>query len=178
MGRMQSKGFTLIELMVTLVILGIFAAIAVPSMSNLIESNRVQGATEELLSQLQYARGEAVIRNRVVTVENTSGANGNWSNGLRIFASASRVPNTAYNQTNDGPALREHPGLNQAGLTLNSNANRYLSFRPNGSLATAAEILITVCVNNQANKARQIRVQPSGRARLTPSATAINSCTP
>lgn len=178
MGRMQSKGFTLIELMVTLAILGIFAAIAVPSMSNLIESNRVQGATEELLSQLQYARGEAVIRNRVVTVENTSGTNGNWSSGLRIFASASRVPNTAYNQTNDGPALREHPGLNQTGLTSNSNANRYLSFRPNGSLATAAEVLITVCVNNQANKARQISVQPSGRARLTPPTTVINSCTP
>lgn len=178
MGRMHSKAFTLIELMVTLAVLGIFAAIAIPSMSNLIETNRVQGATEELLSQLQYARAEAVVRNRVVTVENTSGINGNWSDGLRIFASANRVANTAYNQANDGPALREHPGFDQEGLTLNSNADRYLSFRPNGSLASAAEVLITVCFNNKTDKARQISVQPSGRARTTPSATIINTCTP
>lgn len=61
MGRMSSqRGFTLVELMIIVTLLGIFAAIAVPSFSRLIENNRVQAANNELVSLLQYARAYAV----------------------------------------------------------------------------------------------------------------------
>lgn len=178
MGRRYHMGFTLIELMVTVAVLAVFAAIAVPSMGNLIQSNRVQGAGDEILSQLQYARSEAVIRNRVVTVENTSGANGDWSKGIRIFASASRTPNTAYNQTTDGPPLREHAGFDQPGLSISSAATQYISFRPNGTLAAASELLLTACFDSETSTARQISIQPSGRIKLNAPSTVIASCTP
>lgn len=178
MGRLHHKGFTLIELMVTVAVLAIFAAIAVPSLGSLIQNNKVQGAADEFLSQLQYARTEAVLRNRVVTVENTSGTNGDWSKGIRIFASASRTPNTAYSQTTDGNPLREHAGFNQAGLSIRSTAAQYISFRPNGTLATSAELVLTTCFDNKTAKAKQISIQPSGRIRLNAPTTAIESCTP
>ncbi|MFI8482568.1 GspH/FimT family pseudopilin [Pseudomonas sp. NPDC078700] len=178
MGWLHHKGFTLVELMVTVAVLAIFAAIAVPSMSSLIQSNRVQGAADEFLSQLQYARSEAILRNRVVTVENTSGTTGEWSKGIRIYASASRTPNTAYSQTTDGNPLREHSGFNQTGLSIRSSAAQYISFRPNGTLATPAELQLTACFDNKTAKAKQVSIQPSGRIKLNAPSTVIASCTP
>ncbi|MCD9086513.1 GspH/FimT family pseudopilin [Stenotrophomonas sp. SY1] len=61
-------GFTLVELMVTIAVLAIIAAIAVPSMQGIIKSNRLSAASTELVAALQLARAEAVRRNARVTV--------------------------------------------------------------------------------------------------------------
>lgn len=66
--KKYSKGFTLIEMMVTVAIVGIFASIALPSFSNLIESNRINTATNELVSNLLLARSEALKRRNTVTI--------------------------------------------------------------------------------------------------------------
>ena len=64
----NSSGFTLVELMVTVAVMVILAAIAMPSMTAMIDNGRVAGQTEELVSSLQLARAEAIRRNARVTV--------------------------------------------------------------------------------------------------------------
>ena len=68
------KGFTLIELMITLVLLGIFAAIAVPSFNALIRGNQVQSKAEELVTFLQFARGQAALNRQPYEVQIKSNA--------------------------------------------------------------------------------------------------------
>ena len=60
-------GFSIIELMVTVVIASILAAIALPSFSEFIKRGQVQTAAESVQNGLQLARGEAVRRNERVT---------------------------------------------------------------------------------------------------------------
>lgn len=84
----RSAGFSLIELMMVLVLVAIFASIAVPSFNALIERNRIQTASEELYSLLQYARSEAVNRHANVSIRATQ--NNDWAKGLK--SSAARPP--------------------------------------------------------------------------------------
>ena len=83
-----AHGFTLVELMVTVAVMGILAIIAMPSMAALVTNSRVSGQTEELVASLQLARAEAIRRNARVTVcAGTGGVcsgSATW-NGWTIF---------------------------------------------------------------------------------------------
>lgn len=77
----KMAAFTLVELMVTLVLMGVIAAFAFPSFSNMIQNNQSQSASSSLLSALNFARSEAVTRSStVVAIPNNSG----WANGFTI----------------------------------------------------------------------------------------------
>lgn len=62
----SQRGFSLIELMVTLVLLAILLAAAIPSFGNWIANSRVRSVAEELQNGLRSAQTEAVRRNRQV----------------------------------------------------------------------------------------------------------------
>ena len=69
------NGFTLIELIITIVIVGVLAAIALPSFYKFIERNKIQQAAEGFASDLYLARTEAIKQSCDTEVDITSGAN-------------------------------------------------------------------------------------------------------
>ena len=78
-----NRGFTLIELMITLVIVAIGLALAIPSWSVLVEKREVTATAEEIVSFLGYARSEAVKRNENINVSwYAKGHSENWCIGL------------------------------------------------------------------------------------------------
>ena len=87
--RRRQSGFTLTELMITVAVLAIVVTIAVPSFTNLINSNRLTAAANELVATVQTARMEAVRRNSSVvlcpTVNGTACSGTNWER-LMVFS--------------------------------------------------------------------------------------------
>ena len=79
------RGFTLIELMVTLTVLAIVLSLAAPSFASLLASNRMATQTNELIGALNLARSEAVRRSQPVTL---LAANANYSKGWKVFPDA------------------------------------------------------------------------------------------
>jgi type IV fimbrial biogenesis protein FimT len=61
--RHKSKGFTIIELMTVVVIAAVLVTLAIPSFRELIARNRLEGVSSEFVTDLQFARSEAVARN-------------------------------------------------------------------------------------------------------------------
>src|SRR4030067_1501695 len=57
-----NKGFTLIELIITLTIAGILMAVAAPSMVGFVSSNRLASQVNELIADITLARSEAIKR--------------------------------------------------------------------------------------------------------------------
>ena len=82
--RAVHKGFTLIELMITLVIVAVGVAIAVPTYENTMQKRRVTSAAESIASFLALAQGEAMKRNETVaiTVRRESGTT--WCAGAML----------------------------------------------------------------------------------------------
>ena len=66
--RRQCLGLTLIELMVTVLLVAIFSAVAVPSMMGMVKKFRLDGFASELRTDLQYARTEAIRRREPVSL--------------------------------------------------------------------------------------------------------------
>ena len=71
----KNQGFTLIELMMTIVILAIITTMAAPSMGNLLEKQRFQKKERDLLSLFTQAKSQAILKRTDVTLDlnSTSG---------------------------------------------------------------------------------------------------------
>lgn len=87
----NNRGFTLVELMVTVAIAAILLAIAAPNFVSLSSSNAAESAATRLVDSLAYARSEAISRSTNVTVcsksqaTNTCSNANSWVNGWLIY---------------------------------------------------------------------------------------------
>ena len=83
---MKQAGFTLIELMFVVVIVGLLLVIGVPSYNTLRSNNCLTTNTNRLVASLQYARSEAAKRNSAVSLRPRAvGGARNWRNGFEII---------------------------------------------------------------------------------------------
>lgn len=80
MRRTHNTGFTLIELMVVLAVLAIFASIAIPAFTTLIAGNRVKSAADEFHALLVSARTDAVTQRTTISVTQSGDT---WATGER-----------------------------------------------------------------------------------------------
>jgi len=157
--RGQTPGFTLLELMVTVAILAIGAAIAAPSYSAMLKSNRTKSVASELLAALSLARSEAARRGQPVSICKSSdgsscaGSNTQWDSGWIVFV----------NEDNDRPAVRDSAELIllvrqnlPAGITVrpNNNFSNYLTYARTGLANQMGTFAI--CSDSDKTKAQAI----------------------
>ena len=132
------RGITLVESLVTMAILVILLALAMPSYKSSIESNRRTVYVNQLSEDLAFARSEAIKRNvRVEVCPSTTGTScavsgsSDWATGWIVF-----VDLNASTDWNAGePILRKHEALTlPANWVAQDNATNghYVMFKPTG----------------------------------------------
>src|SRR2546425_7571454 len=75
--RRSQRGFTLIEIMISLTVLGILLMVALPSFGTWLQNQQLRAASEATLNGLQVARAAAIQRN--VLVQFVSGPGTAWT---------------------------------------------------------------------------------------------------
>lgn len=88
--RMRQKGLTLIELLVTLTIVGVLVSLAVPGFTSFLAKRAIAASLSDLASDFRLARSEALRRGRTVSICRSSNGtscatSGSWSLGWIVF---------------------------------------------------------------------------------------------
>lgn len=82
--KTKNAGLAILEMIITLCIVGILIAVATPTFARLLEGYRLKAATEHLYSDLQLAKTEAIKRNQRVRLSfGSSNAGTTWCYGLK-----------------------------------------------------------------------------------------------
>lgn len=166
------RGFSVIELMITVAIAAVLLAVAIPNFTDALVRNRIAGAADELQSAFGLARAEALKLKLPVTIcaratDTTCGTGTSWNNGFLLFQdpNGNGLPDT-------GELMLRTRAFTLPNVQVTSTAAS-VSFVGNGrvagGIARTFEVVGAGCpvgtpVGSDVGKRRQLTVAGSGRA--------------
>lgn len=182
--RRAQAGFTLVELIITLVIGAIIMTQAVPSFLTMIQDSRLTTETNKLVADINLARSEAIKRGVNVVVcrsaspgaaTPTCSASNDWSTGWLVFSDGNS--NGSFVAASGEVLIRiGNAQVSGSSVDFVSTANS-LTYTSEGLITSTNVVSIAVCDSRGAGDGNQIQINPTGRPRLITGDTATINCT-
>jgi type IV fimbrial biogenesis protein FimT len=172
----EQKGFTLVELLITMVVVSILLATAVPSFMQFIKNNRVTGQANSYVVSIHVARNEAVKRGAGTTLcaanadlDDCSNSN-DWSSGWIVFSDLNRDGvvdrGTGACLETEDCLLSAVNGPVKSTLSTNPTTNKIL-FLPTGQ-TSSADVTFTLKADNcDHEQKRNIKITQQGHTTIT-----------
>jgi type IV fimbrial biogenesis protein FimT len=168
--KRYSAGFTVTELVVVMVIIGILAAIGTPTFKYVTTSNRIAGEVNSLLGDMQFARSEAIKNGTTVSIctsstGTTCSNSTSWHDGWIVFLDLNG--DGIYN-TGD-TILRTQPAFSSTDTFITTATPAYTAITYNrmGYAPTGHTTTITINLHdatNISNFTRCLAISPIGYA--------------
>ncbi len=159
----QSKGFTLLELMISVAIVGILLTAVVPNARGILIRNRIVSEVNYLSSLVQFTRHTAIDEQAVTVMcpsDDFNACTNDWTLPKMIFVDEDN--NGA--RSNDEELLVGSESSHQTHIVR--GPNNPIRFSGNGSVATPATLLF--CHNElESEFARAIIISLQGRLKLS-----------
>jgi type IV fimbrial biogenesis protein FimT len=170
------RGFTMIELMLTVSVLAVLLGLAVPSFLETVRTNRMISQNNEFIGSLNFARSEALKRSDSVSAcasadQATCTGATDWTTGWIVFADRDADGDRDLDPdgdpaTDDGDSLLQAKGAAPPEYTLNATANSFVRFGSSGT-SFAPETFNLVRTGCVGPKARRVNVSLVGRVSTT-----------
>jgi len=156
------RGLTMIELLVTMTVLGLLAMVAVPSFNEAILSNKLSSFSNTFMASAQLARSEAIKRNASMTMcrsaDGTSCASsGGWQQGWIVFNDRNGDGDIDSDETR---VLHQQ----SIGSEYLFTGDQYtLVFRATGLASTSASLKLCKATPSPGSQERTLSVSATGR---------------
>lgn len=155
-GRLRDAGFSMVEMMMVLVILGITLAATVPNITRYRRHDQVRMSAEKFRAICNLAQRKAMatrVDHRVV-----------YEPGDEPLFYLERLNGTDWEMAS-GDTIRADPGISLVGSTDGSPGNTVLTFEPLGTVEMA-DVPATVQFYNTHRDTSTVRVVRTGRMAL------------
>lgn len=158
---MRQQGFSLVELLMGLTIVGIVLHLVSPAFAALTESNHREEAAKSLVSGIRSARSEAISRNQTVVIH---GINDDWGQGWRMILDL----NGKGHEDSSNPLLVERRSGTQVPVFGNHYVRTSVRFSHLGEPLHGGfqAGTIHVCAKREPVSQHQVVLAPSGRVSL------------
>jgi len=170
---LRQSGFTISELMMSLVLLAVGAALSIPSYREMVEKRQLTHGAEQIMAFVNTAQSEAAKRNRIVTVSFHRNNDDDWCLGAMLGATACDCmeTNTAasdYCAIDGAPRIIDNTYADNANLVANMRGqNGKYSIEPvRGILTDANDYLIVEMRSNSQDYRLDLQVNNTGQAIL------------
>ena len=182
--RQRQGAFTLIELLITISVLGVLMAIALPNLRDFIVGNRLSSNVNGFIGALNYARSEAIVRNKQVIVCAKNNSSNACVNDLQwgLYETQIFVDEDGSDSFNAGDTLiKTLPALDATGnqfAFIKRNANPVsIKFQTGGFSSKAVSFDMKVVSTDseyETKYGRTLCISQPGRTRVVGLAT--NPC--
>ena len=170
------RGVTLIELLVTITVVGVLAAIALPSFSTMTKNSRLATETNDLMADLAFSRSEAARRGKRVTLcvsgnGTGCGSGAAWEGGRIIFSDSA-----THGAVDTGDEIlrvnqsvaSKNISITTSGFSVAATSTlNYIQFKPSGALNSDSPGVFKICDDRVGSFGRTVSVSPQGRTSLT-----------
>lgn len=170
--RGTQQGFTMLELLIAIAILGILAAVSLPSFMDTLGRWSANSATRSLASSLNLARSESIKQGLDVSIcptnTGTDCVANAWNGGWIIFVDANGDADGAAGSIDAGDTIiRVYEPLSNMSVTTTPANTNLLEYDRKGFGANAAAVTMLICpMDGNDDNARQLIISLSGRARI------------
>lgn len=179
----SAKGFTLLELIITLAIAGILLGVGVPSFTSMMAESKIGAQYNSLVGSLYHARSEAIKGAADVTVcprqaagAFNCGTDGDWENGWIVFIDSANTPGEllAVVESQDdiiavNPAMKGLNTVTSFGSTTNTVATaapvNYVRYLQNGTSSLTTGSIVICDVSRGPAASRSLNVVQTGDIR-------------
>lgn len=167
------RGFTIVELMITILVLSLLAGIGVPAFQSTVMNNRMTSQINALVTSLNQARSEAIKQNRDVVVcrstdsSSCAGSGSSWGQGWLVFVDENEngsIDGGGNNCDGSGDCKLSVQSTLSGNIQVDANVNQLIY---NGRGTSNTNGTFTFCDSRGAEEAKAIIISNTGRPRIS-----------
>lgn len=170
---LKMRGFTIVELMITILVLALLAGIGVPAFQSTVMNNRMTSQINALVTSMNQARSEAIKQNRDVVVcrstdsSSCAGSGSGWAQGWLVFVDENEngsIDGGGNNCDGSGDCKLSVQSTLSGNIQVDANVSQ-LIYNGRGTSNTGGTF--TFCDSRGAEEAKAIIISNTGRPRIS-----------
>jgi type IV fimbrial biogenesis protein FimT len=167
----KNSGFTLLELLITLALIAIVTAIAVPSMTTFTQNDRLTTNINKLIGHLAYARSEAVKSSQQIAIcvsnDGATCTGGAWRDGWIVYIDADSDNSFTAGEV----ILRAQQALETNNTVTATGIGSQIIYDGRGFVNAASIGSLLLCDNRSGPYGKTITITTTGRVRFQDDST-------